>query len=91
MKPRIISQKYLKLYDCAWNMHSDEMLETLGVVGGKLPKEGLEARDIQGIKVWVEPSRPPANGRKSSRHRVLCQCPNCSQILSAGRLHQHKC
>jgi hypothetical protein len=89
--PRLISEKYFKLYGRSWAMHSDEMLKTLGVEGSKLPLEGLPQREIQGIQVWVVPHVPHPNGRKSSKHRVLCACPNCGRVLSAGRLHQHKC
>jgi hypothetical protein len=56
-----------------------------------LPKEGLPPQIIQGIKVWVAPAVARADGRKSSTHRVLAECPLCLQVLSAGRLHQHVC
>jgi hypothetical protein len=47
------------------------------------------------VRVWIAPAF--ANGRrfpsgrmwKSSRHRVMCECPSCGTELSAGRLHQH--
>lgn len=71
-------------------MHSTKMLEALGVIGGKLPKDGLAPRMVQGVRVWAVPfveGRP----RKSSQHRVRCECPDCGVELSAGRLFQHKC
>jgi hypothetical protein len=71
-----------------WNMHSDEMLKALGV--RKLPRDGMEPRQIQGITVWVTPAVTFA-GRKSSKHRVMCECPDCGKQMSAGRLHQHVC
>lgn len=84
------------------SMHSSEMLEVLGVVGGKLPREGLPARDVQGVQVWVAPFVPKIrkvwNGFqhvekevKSSTHRVRCKCPKCGAEMSAGRLFQHIC
>jgi len=40
------------------------------------------------VMVWVSPAKV---GRtyKSSQHRVMCECPHCGDVLSAGRLHQH--
>lgn len=58
--------------------------------GGHWPDEGLLPVTVQGFMVWVVPiERIP--GKKSSRHRVLCECPGCGVVLSVGRLHQHKC
>ena len=83
-----VSQKYGK---GNVPMHSPEMMETLGLkAGAHLPPEGMPERLIQGVKVWVTPyveGRP----RKSSIHRVMCKCPSCERVLSAGRLHQHIC
>lgn len=56
------------------------------------PAEGLPARQVQGIKMWVAPlSAKPVDGSRRAGHRVLCQCPTCGATLSAGRLVQHKC
>lgn len=78
--------------DPAWPVHSTEMLVLLGVTGGRLPIAGLPIRLVQGIEVWVEPLPPAAPGqRKRSTHRVLCRCPSCGFVLSAGRLNQHIC
>lgn len=58
--------------------------------GSKWPDDGLPPTTVQGVKVWVKPIvRVP--GRKSSKHRVMCECPECGQVLSVGRLHQHVC
>lgn len=80
------------------NAHSPQVRAMLGLDSkAKLPVEGMPARVVQGIKVWVEPlvGAAPKNsaGRtaKRSTHRVLAECPHCQQVLSAGRLHQHKC
>jgi hypothetical protein len=60
------------------------------VKGNKWPELGLPPVVVQGIKVWVNPMvRVP--GRKSSKHRVMCECPDCGAVLSAGRLFQHVC
>ena len=71
-------------------VHSGEMFKLLGLAGSHLPAEGMPSREIQGIRVWVEPKGSP-NGRKSSTHRVKAECPVCAQVLSVGRLHQHVC
>jgi hypothetical protein len=84
-----------------WNVHHSQMRELLGLPPkAKLPVEGMAAREIQGVKVWVEPFLP-VWGRdrytgervqvKSSVHRVKAECPNCRKVLSAGRLFQHTC
>jgi hypothetical protein len=68
------------------------MLALLGVVGGRIPPEGLPVQIVQGIPVWAEALEPAKPGqRKRSTHRVLCRCPNCGKTLSAGRLNQHTC
>lgn len=83
--------------------HYDEVRAMLGLPdGAKLPAEGMPPRRIQGIMVWVTPLMGPrvprrvgrwgrVLERKSSRHRVLAQCPDCGKVLSVGRLGQHKC
>lgn len=65
--------------------------DNVALVGGcKWPELGLPPTMVQGVKVWVKPMvRVP--GKKSSKHRVMCECPNCTRVLSAGRLHQHVC
>ena len=66
-------------------MHSDEMLDALGVKGGHLPVDGINPRQVQGVTVYVL-AAPPSNGRKSSKHRVMAVCPTCGRHMSAGRL-----
>jgi hypothetical protein len=89
-QPMILSQRALER-GWRWPMPNHEMLRTLGIYDGKLPKTGREPILIQGILVWVNPQRPHSNGRKTSEHRIMCKCPNCHKTLSVGRLHQHKC
>lgn len=86
-----------------YNAHSREVRVMLGLPeDAKLPREGMEPRRIQGITVWVLPLMGPRVPkrigrwnrpleRKSSRHRVLAECPDCGKVLSVGRLHQHRC
>lgn len=75
-----------------YHAHSSEVRELLGLgPKAKLPLDGMPARYIDGVKVWVNPHMPHASGRKSSVHRVRCMCPDCGQELSLGRLHQHVC
>lgn len=74
--------------------HSHVVLQLLGIVNGRLPVEGMNAREIQGVKVWVRPLYPRTLDEprhKRSNHRVRCQCPECGVELSLGRLFQHKC
>lgn len=64
----------------------------MALVGGsKWPELGLPPVQVQGVKVWVEPFQRRPGVRKSSKHRVMCECPNCGHVLSAGRLFQHVC
>lgn len=78
-----------------WPAQNREVLEMLGVATSRLPKEGLEPRLVQGIKVWVKPAYPKLEGvplrdqRKESRHRIMVECPACKKEMSLGRLHQH--
>lgn len=74
-----------------WNAHSHHVKEMLGIVEKKLPREGLPWRKLHGIMVCVMPFEPRPDGRKSSKHRVIAECPECLRCLSAGRLHQHVC
>lgn len=87
---------------CRRNLHSREVLPLLGIKPGHLPAEGMAARVIQGITVWVTPMQPakllgmpgmPWTQRmvKSSTHRVMGRCPACGWEGSVGRMHQHKC
>lgn len=33
---------------------------------------------------------PRLDGRKSSKHRLFVECPDCKTLVPAGRLHQHR-
>ena len=96
-KPIIIDHEKSEKYGMRFTADSAAMLKLIGVTGPKLPKEAIEPRYIQGIRVWVEPhvprysKRDPSVELKTSKHRVLCECPNCGHVLSVGRLHQHLC
>jgi hypothetical protein len=72
----------------AW---SDEVNEMLGVPKGEgLPTDGMEPREIQGIKVWVNPLPPIVPGkRRRFALRVRCNCPVCGREMPVGRLRQH--
>lgn len=72
-------------------VHAHTMAQLLGVTGN-YPAVGLPPREVQGIRVWVNPLPPRGPGeRKRSTHRVRCLCPGCGRELSAGRLFQHDC
>lgn len=84
-----------------WNVQSSEMRVLLGLgPKDKLPFNGMLPRKIQGVTVWVEPAAPKMVRNKltnemvrvkSSKHRVMAECPRCKRGMSAGRLHQHIC
>ena len=84
------------------NAHNSTMKRLLGLDPNKhLPAAGLPPQTIQGIRVWVMPAGAPKMRTnrwtgaqcvvKSSTHRIMGECPHCSAVMSAGRLHQHKC
>jgi len=82
MKVSIMSPRFPK-----WRANSHDIHLLLGVK--RLPDEGMEERDIQGVRVYVRPIvRVP--GVKSSAHRVIAIC-NCGRHVPTGRLHQHVC
>lgn len=85
--------KFVSLDNPNWNAQTRDMMRKLGVEGNYWPDEGMSPRMVDGIKVWVTPRAPKAGAgvRKSSTHRVLCECPGCGDVMSAGRLFQHKC
>lgn len=63
-----------------------DLLPMLGVTGGRLPDEGVPPKVVQGITVWVTPKKG-----KPSFIRTMARCPQCSRVLTASRLQQHKC
>lgn len=84
---RIASPRYPSSY-----ADSRDMFTLLGHDGeSHWPDIGVAATVIQGITVWVEPIQRREDGRKSSKHRVKFKCPNCREIFSVGRMHQHEC
>lgn len=88
--------KFVRLDGAPWPAQNGDMLKKLDMPeASKLPEEGIPPRMVDGIKVWVTPANPKKNLalgiRKSSVHRVLCECPGCGRVVSAGRLAQHKC
>lgn len=79
---------------------SSAIMQLLGLkAGGHLPTDGMPPRVIQGVTVWVTPAPAPRwDDRwgkpvlvKSSKHRVMCRCPQCGWEGSVGRLAQHIC
>lgn len=86
-----------------WNMHSTDFVKLLGVTSTKLPKTAISPREVlacenkmdgtvRPVNVTIWADEAPANlGRKNVSHRVKCKCPGCGDIMSAGRLFQHRC
>ena len=81
-----------------WTAHSHDLLKMLGYA--KPPVTGAAPVLIQGVQVYVKPLGPLPPDRKMTGHgywqrrqghRVMAICPDCSQHMSAGRLHQHRC
>jgi len=87
--------KFVSLVNPNWNAHTHEIMKKLGITKEKWPDSGLAPVMVDGIKVWVNPANPKQNRalgiKKSSTHRVMCECPGCARVMSAGRLFQHKC
>lgn len=76
---------YIKAVGCQFVAHSADINEMLGLGRkGKIPREGMPPREIQGITVWVEPFRPGP-----FRLRARCKCPTCAKEMPVGRLAQH--
>ena len=74
-----------------WRASANDMLELLGLNrNGKLPKDGMAEREIQGVRVYVRPYAKAGHGRHTCTHRVMAIC-TCGQHVPTGRLHQHKC
>lgn len=86
-------------HNSRYQASSSEMFALFGLPGqSKWPAQGMPMREIQGIQVWVNPAPVKevwVNGVsrrvKSSTHRVMAACPDCGRVMSAGRMHQHKC
>jgi hypothetical protein len=100
MKKLFIESTLAAQYGHRWPAAAGEMKTLLGLKGKKLPRTGVPAQIVQGIKVWVEPFTPlykegmylgQVRRVKSSKHRVMAECPLCQWQGSAGRLQQHKC
>lgn len=53
--------------------------------GHHLPKEGLGARYVDGMVVFV---KPKTENRRA--HRVMVICPDCGNNIPFGRLQQHQ-
>lgn len=83
-----------------WPAQEHELRAMFGMTGGKWPKQGCPARQIQGIWVHVLPSDhesltrlglPGERKARRAQHRCLATCPECGAGVSAGRLAQHRC
>lgn len=70
-----------------YNLHHTKLYPLLGLkVGHHLPVEGSDTSIwIDNVEVWIDPKID-----KRRRHRVMCRCPHCGWVGSAGRLHQHQ-
>lgn len=73
-----------------WPAHSADINEMLGLGRkGKVPIEGLPARQIQGVNVWaISLAGARSLGQRFSL-RVMCECPVCGRKMAVGRLAQH--
>lgn len=78
-----------------WKATNQEVKVMLGLRStDKLPPEGMEPREIQGITVYVRSLRMARkiHPRTPRSHRVRAYCPVCGVdhgCFSLGRLHQH--
>ncbi len=81
-RPRLIPGRYR--YADAHDMYA-----LLGVK--TLPPEGMPAREIHGVQVYVKPLPPKVGNRRNFWGlRVMAICA-CGQHLAVGRLIQHRC
>lgn len=87
--------QFIRLDGAPWPAQAHDMMKKAGLPAEKWPDSGLAPFMVDGIKVWVNPANPKmdraAGVPKSSTHRVMCECPGCGRVVSAGRLAQHKC
>jgi hypothetical protein len=68
-------------------MRWDQLYMALGLDPKKhLPVEGVPAKLIGNVPVWVEPK---VQGMSQDGKRVWCMCPYCEKSLTAGKLQQH--
>lgn len=66
-------------------------------VNGALNDDGSDKTVyVDGVEYWIAPRvpAPPVSGaphqhRHRKPHRVMCRCPKCGKVMSAGRLPQH--
>lgn len=72
-----------------------ELYPLLGITHQKLPREGFEAREVQGVTFRCEPAQAPryrGDGRrvKISKHRLRYLCRECDKWIPFGRAAQHR-
>lgn len=77
-----------------WPAHSADMAEYLfGNRKAKVPVDGFEPRQVQGITVFAHPLSNIRTAKPKQRFhlRVMAVCPHpdCMKIVPAGRLAQH--
>ena len=70
-------------HHAARQARSDELYAMLGLKENRLPDTAMPGRYIQGIYVWVLPSKC------GKLLRVMAECPVCRKTIAAGRLQQH--
>jgi hypothetical protein len=79
-----------------WFLQNHELYPLLGIqAGGKLPREGFDPKEVQGVLFKCEPARAPRytdRGRrvKVSKHRLLYLCRECERWIPFGRAGQHR-
>lgn len=70
------------------NLHERELKLVMGVPHkflGRMPADyETQPQYVGNVKVWITKSKGPG-----SQHRVMCECPHCTKVMGAGRLHQH--
>jgi hypothetical protein len=67
-------------------MRHEDIYREFGIVGNRLPDEGLKPRQIQGIWIWVEPKIP---GMNQDGMRTIAACPHCDKWTGFAKLRQH--
>jgi hypothetical protein len=77
-----------------WFLQNHELYPLLGI-GHKLPADGFEPVEVQGVQFKCEPAKAPRytdRGRKVkvSKHRLFYMCKECKRWVPFGRAYQHR-
>jgi hypothetical protein len=64
--------------------HYDRTKAFTGKTTSPIPKDMTGSVVLGGIELVLNAANP-----KRRQHRIMARCPKCSDLVPAGRLHQH--